>query len=174
MTLWAVHVRETAPSEGKSRSNGLLTSVRTESLVAALNTVGHYLRRWRVEDFFQVLRSGCRAEHLGFHSAERLQRALAIQAVIAWRLMLMILLGREVPECAAKFLFSDVELRFFNDYGLSAPHTLAGAVLLVALLGGYQDRKHVSASHPAIRSCGADTNASPLPPSAIGLPRSAV
>ena len=147
VTLWAVHVRETAPPEGEKPIEWfLLTSVRIESLEAALETIGHYLRRWRVEDFFRVLKSGCRAEHLGFHSAERLERALTIQAVIAWRLMLMTLLGREVPECDAELLFSDVELRFLADYaadsGLSAPDTLAGAVLLVALLGGYQNRKH--------------------------------
>ena len=147
VTLWAVHVREIAPPEGEKPLEWfLLTSVRVESIEAALKTIGHYLRRWRVEDFFRVLKSGCRAEHLGFHSAERLERALTIQAVIAWRLMLMTLLGREVPECDADLLFSDVELRFLADYaadsGLSAPDTLAGAVLLVALLGGYQNRKH--------------------------------
>ena len=147
VTLWAVHVRETAPPEGEKPLEWfLLTSVRVESIEAALETIGHYLRRWRVEDFFRVLKSGCRAEHLGFHSAERLQRALTIQAVIAWRLMLMTLLGREVPECDAELLFSDIELRFLSDYAtdaaLPAPRNLAGAVLLVALLGGYQNRKH--------------------------------
>ena len=147
VTLWAVHVRETAPPEGEKPLEWfLLTSVRVESIEAALETIGHYLRRWRVEDFFRVLKSGCRAEHLGFHTAERLQRALTIQAVIAWRLMLMTLLGREVPECDAELLFSDIELRFLTDYAadaaLPAPRHLAGAVLLVALLGGYQNRKH--------------------------------
>ena len=147
VTLWAVHVRETTPPEGEKPLEWfLLTSVRIECLEAALETVGHYLRRWRVEDFFRVLKSGCRAEHLGFHRAERLQRALTIQTVIAWRLMLMTLLGREVPECDAEPLFSDIELRFLADYAadaaLPAPRNLAGAVLLVALLGGYQHRKH--------------------------------
>ena len=147
VTLWAVHVRESAPPEGEKPLEWfLLTSVRVESIEAALETIGHYLRRWRVEDFFRVLKSGCRAEHLGFHSAERLERALTIQAVIAWRLMLMTLLGREVPECDAELLFSDIELRFLTDYAaaaaLPAPRNLAGAVLLVALLGGYQNRNH--------------------------------
>ena len=147
VTLWAVHVRETAPPEGEKPVEWfLLTSVRVECIEAALETIEHYLRRWRVEDFFRVLKSGCRAEHLGFHSAERLQRALTLQAVIAWRLMLMTLLGREVPECDAELLFGDIELRFLADYAadaaLPAPRNLAGAVLLVALLGGYQNRKH--------------------------------
>ena len=147
VTLWAVHVRESVAPEGEKPVEWfLLTSVRVDCLEAALETVGHYLRRWRVEDFFRVLKSGCRAEHLAFHTAERLQRAITINTVIAWRLMLMTLLGREVPQCDAELLFGDVELRFLNDYaadcGLGAPHTLAAAVLLVALLGGYQNRKH--------------------------------
>ena len=58
----------------------------------------------------------------------------------------MTLLGREVPECDAELLFSDIELRFLTDYAadaaLPAPRNLAGAVLLVALLGGYQNRNH--------------------------------
>ena len=147
VTLWAVHVRETVPPEGEKLVEWLLlTSVRVERIETAVDIIGHYLRRWRVEDFFRVLKSGCCAEHLGFHSAERLQRTLTIQTVIAWRLMLMTLLGREVPECDAELLFTDIEFRFLADYaadsGLSAPDTLAGAVLLVALLGGCQNRKH--------------------------------
>ena len=48
-------------------------------------TLVYYMRRWGVEDFFRVVKSGCRAEHLGFLSTERLQRALTIQAIIACR-----------------------------------------------------------------------------------------
>ena len=147
VTLWAVHVRETAAPEGEKPVEWfLLTSVRVESVESAVELIGYYLRRWRVEEFFRVLKSGCRAEHLGFHSAERLQRALTIQAVIAWRVMLMTLLAREVPHCDAQLTFTDMELRFLTDYAadaaLPAPCDLAGAVLLVALLGGYRNRKH--------------------------------
>ena len=56
------------------------------------------------------------------------------------------LLTCRLPECDAELLFSDIELRFLTDYAadaaLPAPRNLAGAVLLVALLGGYQNRKH--------------------------------
>ena len=60
--------------------------------------------------------------------------------------MLMTLLGREVPEYDAELMFTDIELRFLADYAadtaLPAPRNLAAAVLLVAILGGYQNRKH--------------------------------
>ena len=42
--------------------------------------------------------------------------------------------------------FTDIELRFLNDYaaelGLPSPNHLAAAVLLLAILGGYQNRTH--------------------------------
>ena len=147
VTLWAVHVRESAAPEGEKPLEWfLLTSVRVERVETAVELIGYYLRRWRVEEFFRVLKSGCRAEHLGFHSAERLQRALTIQAVIAWRVMLLTLLAREVPHCDAQLTFTDMELRFLADFAadaaLPAPCDLAGAVLVVALLGGYRNRKH--------------------------------
>ena len=36
--------------------------------------------------------------------------------MIAWRLMVMTLLGRDVPGCDAQLLFTDIELRFLTDY----------------------------------------------------------
>jgi len=70
-----------------------------------------YCLRWRIEDWHRVMKSGCRIEHLAHKTVERLQRAIAINIVIAWRIMLMILLAREAPELSAEVLFSDVELR---------------------------------------------------------------
>ena len=70
-----------------------------------------YCLRWRIEDWHRVLKTGCRIEELQHDSAERLRRAIAINLVIAWRIMLMTLLGREIPELSAEVLFSDIELK---------------------------------------------------------------
>lgn len=147
VTLSAVHVRETAPPPGEPAVEWfLLTSLEVDSTETAVAVIGYYLRRWRVEDLFRVLKSGCRAEHLAFHTADRLERAIAINTVIAWRLMVMTLLGREESAGDAQLLFTDIELRFLRDYaediGLPPPDHLAAAVLLLAVLGGYQNRTH--------------------------------
>ena len=63
-----------------------------------------------------MLKSGCRIEDLGHESAERLQRAIAINLVIAWRIMLLTLLGRETPELPAEVFFSEIELRTLGAY----------------------------------------------------------
>ena len=109
-----------------------------------------YLQRWRIENFFRVLKSGCRVEHLAFRTVDRLQRAIAIDSVIAWGLMAMTQLGRQVPDCAAELLFTDSELSFLSDYAeefrLPGPDRLGPAVWLVAHLGGYRGRKQASES----------------------------
>ena len=103
-----------------------------------------YTLRWRIEDYFRVLKSGCKVEELQHHTAERLQRAIAIKMVIAWRIQLMVRLGRELPDLPAELLFSDAELRFLTVFAKSRqrppPARLGAAVELVACLGGWLGR----------------------------------
>jgi hypothetical protein len=55
------------------------------------------------------LKSGCKILEHQNHSAQALLRAIAIDAVIAWRIMLLALLGREVPELPCEVLFNPIE-----------------------------------------------------------------
>ena len=142
----AVHIVETNPPAKETPVQWyLLTSIAVDNAATAAEIVGHYLQRWRIEDWFRVIKSGCKSEFLLFRTADRLQRAIAINAVIAWRIMLMTLLGRQVPECDAELMFTDHELAFLRDYasqaGLAAPDDLGKSVQLVAHLGGYRARK---------------------------------
>ena len=92
-----------------------------------------------------MIKSCCKSEFLLFRTADRLQRAIAINAVIAWRIILMTLLERQVPECDAELMFTDHELAFLRDHasqaGLAVPDNLGKSVQLVAHLGGYCARK---------------------------------
>ena len=147
VSVSAVHVVESAPPAHEDPVEWfLLTTVKVSTANEAAEIVGFYLQRWRIEDFFRVLKSGCRVEFLLFRTAERLQRAIAKNAVIAWRIMVMTLLGRQVPDCEPELMFADHELDFLRDYAmehdLSAPERLGDAVRLVAHLGGYRARKH--------------------------------
>jgi len=147
VAVHGVHVREIAPPEGEDPVQWfLLTTLKVTTASEAADIVGYYLHRWRIEDFFRVLKSGCRVEFLLFRTADRLQRAIAINAVIAWRIMVMTLLGRQVPDCEPQLMFTDGELGFLRDYAnryrLEPPNPLGNAVRLVAHLGGYRDRKH--------------------------------
>lgn len=46
----------------------------------------------------------------------RERRAISINLVIAWRIMLMTLMGREMPGMPADLLFSDIEIRTLQAY----------------------------------------------------------
>ena len=63
-----------------------------------------------------MLKAGCKVEYLGHRQGERIERAVTINAVIAWRLTLMTLLGRDTPELPADTLFTEIELAALGGY----------------------------------------------------------
>jgi Domain of unknown function (DUF4338)/Transposase DNA-binding/Transposase Tn5 dimerisation domain len=145
ITLWVIHARENAPPPGvKPVEWFLLTTIKIETADQALECLRWYCLRWRIEDWHRVLKSGCKIEELQHKSAERLQRAIAINIVIAWRIMLMTLLGREQPAMSADVLFSDIEMKVLTALSKKKGHTepilLGNAVRLVAQIGGYIGR----------------------------------
>ena len=115
--LFVVHAFEENPPSGSDPVEWfLLTTLKIVCSKDAEQCLRWYTLRWRIEDWHRVLKSGCRIGKLANGSAERLRRAIGINLVIAWRIMLMTLLGREVPELPADVLFSDVELRTLRAY----------------------------------------------------------
>lgn len=117
IVLWIVHVVEDNPPEGDEGIEWyLLTTMKIESVQDAERCLRWYCLRWRIEDWHRVLKSGCRIEEAAHQSAERLKRSIAINLVIAWRIMLMTLMGRETPELPVEVLFSDLEIEVLNAY----------------------------------------------------------
>lgn len=115
--IWVIHAVESSPPADTTAVEWfLLTTVNLSSAEDAVQCLRWYCLRWRIEDWHRVLKSGCRIEDIGHHTVERLQRAIAINLVIAWRIMLMTLLGRETPDLPADVLFSDIEITVLRAY----------------------------------------------------------
>jgi hypothetical protein len=147
LALWIIHALEETPAPGQKPIEWfLLTTLDVNSPEQAKTILGWYCLRWRIEDWHRVLKSGCRIEELQYETAERLRRALAINIVIAWRIMLLTLLGRETPELPPEVFFSDHEIEVLAAYAQKRKHpppdTLGAATFLVAKMGGYMARKH--------------------------------
>jgi hypothetical protein len=148
LTLWVIHARETTtPADAEPLEWFLLTTIAITDAEQAAECLRWYCLRWRIEDWHRVLKSGCQVEELQYETAERLRRAIAIKMVIAWRIMLMTLLGRSCPELPAEVLFSDIEIEVLRAFakkkhfkGRYDPTRLGDAVRLVAHLGGYIGR----------------------------------
>lgn len=149
ITLWAVYAREAKPPAGAKRIEWfLLTTEEVETAADAARMVELYTRRWRIEEWHRVLKQGCQVQEHQNETAERLKRAIVIDAVIAWRIQLMTLLGREVPELPCTVFFDDWEVKLLEateatkgKSGKRPPFTLGTAIVLVAKLGGYLGRR---------------------------------
>jgi hypothetical protein len=112
VTLWGVYAREEKPPPGAKPIEWLLLT--TEPLRAAqdaVRIVELYTRRWRIEEWHHVLKSGCIVQEHQNETAERLKRVIALDAVLAWRIQLMTLLGREVPELPCEVSFDESEVK---------------------------------------------------------------
>jgi len=115
--IYIVHAVESSPPPGTEPVEWfLLTTVDIRSAEDAAQVLRWYCLRWRIEDFHRVLKSGCAIEDIAHDTAERIRRAIAINLVIAWRIMLMTLLGRETPDLPADVMFSNIELQVLRAY----------------------------------------------------------
>lgn len=138
--------REVDPPAGvKPIEWRLLSNREVDNLDAAVQLIDWYRARWEVELFFHVLKNGCRVEALQLASMERLERALALFMVVAWRIARLMRLGRTCPDLDAGLLFERDEWRAaFILNKKKPPKTsprLNEVVRLVAMLGGFLARK---------------------------------
>jgi plasmid maintenance system killer protein len=110
IALWAIYLYEKNPPAAATRIKWLLlTSMEVRSVKQAMKVVRWYCLRWRIEEWHRVLKSGCRVLEHQNHKAEGLARAIVIDAVVAWRIMVLTLLGRELPELRCEMLFNSWE-----------------------------------------------------------------
>ena len=120
--LTVVHVHETSePTDDEPVAWFLLTTCAVSTPNLAEQMLRWHCLRWRIEDWHRVLKSGCAIEKLQHKTAARLQRTIAINLVIAWRIMLLTLLGRECPQLAAEVLFCDVEIEVLKAHAKKRP-----------------------------------------------------
>lgn len=147
--VFVIHALETQPPEGVEPIEWmLLSSVPTLTCDDALERLAWYARRWTIESWHRVLKSGCQIEARQFGHLDRFVRATALFAVISWRIMYATLLARLDGDLSCEVLLQPVEWRalYCRIHGTTQaptePPTLAQVVLWVAKLGGYLNRKH--------------------------------
>ena len=144
----AVLAREVMCPEGQEPLHWLLlTNVPVDAAADAVRCLRWYAHRWRIERFHFVLKSGCRVEELQLAEAARIQRALAVFSVVAWRLLAITYAAREHPEEPCTRVLSEDEWRaltcFVNETATppSVPPDLRTVVRWIAKLGGFIGRR---------------------------------
>jgi hypothetical protein len=100
LTLQAVWVRELHPPAGAEPIEWmLLTDLPIRTAEEAWEKVQWYCRRWGIEEWHRALKSGCGVEQREFKTAEHLQRVLAFDLIVAWRVLACVKLGRVRRNC---------------------------------------------------------------------------
>lgn len=135
-----------APAGAKPVTWRLLSNRVAPTLQAAVELIDWYRARWEIELFFLVLKEGCRVERLQLGDTDRLQTALALYMVIAWRINRLMRLGRTLPDLQADLLFEPDEWRaafILNKKPVPKQvPPLNTVVRLIAQRGGFLGRKH--------------------------------
>jgi hypothetical protein len=152
--LWAIE--RNPPANTEPLEWMLLSTTPILSPQEAVEALRHYTRRFGIELWHKVLKSGCRIEARQLATTERLQRCFALYCVIAWRILYATWLARELPDAPCTILLEEDEWKALYCTTYQTPHVpldppaLRDAVRWVAQLGGFLGRK--SDKEPGITS----------------------
>jgi hypothetical protein len=148
ITVWAVLAQEKHSAvAGEALEWMLLTTLPVENLEQAKEKLVWYTKRWGIEVFHRIIKSGCRIEDRQLCNADRLESCLAIDMVVAWRIHHMTQLAREAPNASCEECFSEDEWKAIEVYATNntnvpvQPPTLRDTIRRVANLGGFLGRK---------------------------------
>ncbi len=155
--LWAVLASEVDAPDGVSPLEWmLLTTIEVTTPEDAFEKLDWYAKRWGIEVFHKTLKSGCRIEQRQLATEPRLENCLAIDLVVAWRILHLTMLGRQDPDPPCTVFFEEHEWKAviaFTRGPENVPETapsLREVTRIVAGLGGFLGRK--GDGEPGIKS----------------------
>src|SRR5881394_351198 len=125
----------------------LLSTWPIKTLKMARRLVRWYSLRWSIECWHKVLKVVCGVEKRQMKTARVLERALALDMIIASRALLLNRLGKEHPDLPAELFYTSEELEVIEvkkkeagRYAHSTKLTVLQANILVAMLAGFWAR----------------------------------
>lgn len=143
-----IWLEEVDPPEGTtSISWVLITTLPVKSLSGAIEKVVWYTRRWQIEVFHRILKSGCRVEACRLEASDKLIRYLTVCSIIAWHLHWLTYENRKHPEQPCTQVLTEAEWkalysRIHKTHEIPEhPPTLRQALRWIGQLGGFLGRK---------------------------------
>lgn len=145
----AISVLEENPPAGeKGIAWTLLTTLPIDNYDAVLTYIRWYSYRWLIERYHYILKSGCGVENLQLETAERIKKALATYAIVAFRLLWLLYESRNNPDMNSELIFSQDEWQSLYCYihkkssPPAVPPPIQTVILWIAKLGGFLGRKN--------------------------------
>lgn len=150
----AVLVSEIDPPKGAEPVQWLLlTSLPIKSKQQLETVIDYYEKRWVIELYFKVLKSGCRIESRRFEHIDRFLPALALYMIIAWRSLYVCRVSRTHEDSCCELIYSQAEWQSVwqivkKKKPPAKPPGLMEMTKIVAQLGGYVNRKSAAPPGP--------------------------
>lgn len=147
ITVQVIGATESVPPTGQEAVSWvLLTNLPVPDFDAACEKVQWYGKRWGIETWHKVLKSGCKVEDCLLETGERLARYLTVFSIIGARLMHVAYLARVQPDLPATEVFSKEEIealhvRVHKTLPPAKPPALREVVRLIGRVGGHLGRK---------------------------------
>jgi len=136
-----VMVSEVRPPKGAEPVDWVLVTtepIDTEEQV--LKVVDLYRARWRIEEFFKALKTGCAIERRQLESFDTLLTALAIFIPVAWHLLRLRAVARDKPTAPPQTVLTQLQMQVLRRAAkdpLPSKLTAQTALMAVARLGGH-------------------------------------
>lgn len=153
VSFWAILAEEIDPPAGEDPIRWLLlTSKEVTTLEHARRILNLYMRRWDIEVFHRVLKTGCRVERIQLKDGQAVIKALMIYAVIAWRILYLTHLGRQCPDLPCGCVFEEAEWKsacaVVKRKKEAGEPSLSEFIAIIGKLGGHFGRKSDGAPGP--------------------------
>lgn len=126
----------------------LITNLTIETNDDAIEKLHWYARRWKIEVFHKILKSGCRVEDARLRTADRLVNLIAIFCLLSWRNFWMTMMNRFAPTAPAALVLTPEECAILDEIvpnrkdPMGADNSLGRYLTKIAQLGGYLARSH--------------------------------
>jgi hypothetical protein len=138
LNIWAVYAREVGYGADVKEPIDwmLLTTVKTETFEDACQRLRWYGRRWGIEVYHRIIKSGCRIEDRRLDDADSLESCLAIDLVVAWRVYWLTMVGREKPDTPCDQILSEEEWHVLSAWATGKiPNTAPSAQQAMRWIG---------------------------------------
>lgn len=146
LEMSAIEVSEVGPQRKNRLHWILLTSERIDDLMQAKEIIEWYKARWTIETYFKILKSGLKVEECRLATADRLFRFIALASIVGYRILYLSRIYRVNPNDSCDEILTENEWKVLRistsrKCNIDVPPSIQEAVIMIAMLGGYQCRK---------------------------------
>ncbi len=117
----------------------------------AARIVGWYEKRWGIEEYFWVVKSGCQVEKRQFDDAEDMLKCLAFDAITAWRVFYLHRMAKYEPNLRAAEVIEAEEFKVLEVLLFQIDHRLIRPPPEMTILEYTVDLGRISGYRPTKR-----------------------